>query len=205
MDHKQTNQSALLDAIYGAAVEPRDYLAFAKVWDATILKFVEHEGGRSLRDEAETMELRKHFNRAFDVFEKTRLGRKQSIQSYLDSQAFAAALCRKNGTVAARNDRFTKQFNLDVDDDLGGLIEHLSPISAEMPEPSQQLSLPLRNEQTAYRYAPSDRSACLVIIEPFHDLSTAPTPNDELYLVRSNQLEWSPTVEAFLLESFLLT
>lgn len=60
MDLQKHNQSALLDAIYGAAIKPQDYLAFAKVWDATILKFVEHEGNRSMRDEAEAMELRKH-------------------------------------------------------------------------------------------------------------------------------------------------
>ncbi|MEP0391810.1 MAG: hypothetical protein ABJ205_10610 [Erythrobacter sp.] len=53
MDDESRNQLALLDAIYGAAIEPKDYLSFAKVWDETILKFVEGDEDASYSSHAD--------------------------------------------------------------------------------------------------------------------------------------------------------
>ena len=205
MGLKQNNQSALLDAIYGAAIKPQDYLEFTKVWDATILKYVEHDRATSLSAEADLLELRTHFNRAFEIFEKTRMGLKQSQQEFLDAQAFAAALCKTDGSITACNDAFSGQYALGPGESLSMLSDNVLPLVSTERQPKTESWLRLTTEQTAFRYFDHEGSSSLLLLERFDHASTTSTPIEPLLLVRSNKLEWSTNVSAFLKESFLLT
>ena len=205
MDDSQRNQSALLDAIYGAAIEPGQYLEFAKIWDSTILKSVEGDEDSSLRTQADELELRKHFNRAFEVFEKSRHGQRQSLQSFLDTQAFAGALCQSDGKIVACNSAFTAQFGLEVKDDLSALTDKVQPLVGLKTQANSGKWLLVEDQQTAYRFYDDNGSHSLLLLERFDQDSDGKPVANPMFLVRSSKLEWSPKVGEFLATSFGLT
>ncbi|GAA0465097.1 hypothetical protein GCM10009096_02050 [Parasphingorhabdus litoris] len=205
MDDERSNQSALLDAIYGAAIQPKDYLAFAKVWDETILKFVEGDDDASHSTHADALELRKHFNRAFEVFEKSRLGQQRSLQSYLDGQAFAGALCHENGKIAACNAGFETQFGLRVGEDISTLADQAQPLSLSAGHAQGKNWLALPEEEAAFRIYEEKGPNSLLLIEKFDPSVNGLVAAQPMLLVRSSKIEWSPKVGMFLNEKFGLT
>lgn len=205
MDDRQRNQSALLDAIYGAAITPRDYLEFGRVWDDTILKLVEEDAEASLREQAEALDLRKHFNRAFEVFEKVRLGEQQSLQGFLDSQAYGGAVCKPNGQIIASNTSFHRQFELGPDDNLCAMGRQVSPLVSVGGKAFDENWLLVVDEQTAFRHYGDDGSQTVLIVERFNQASFDTSSSDSLILIRSTKLEWSRQVDDFLRSRFSLT
>lgn len=203
MVSEQSSQSALLDAIYGAAIEPKDYLEFAKVWDATILKLVENDRANSLSETADTLELRKHFARAFEVFEKSRLGQQQSLQSMIDSQAFASALCRSDGQITVCNASFSAQFGLGVGGNLSALSRDLERMAHDGKDTGRGSMLALGDEHTAYRHYDKAGTSSLVLVERFD--ADGANGVGRTHLVRSTKLEWSPKVSEFLQSTLSLT
>lgn len=206
MDERQRSQSALLDAIYGAAITPRDYLEFARVWDDTILKLTEDDIGSSLHEQAEALDLRKHFNRAFDVFEKARLGKQQSLQSFLDNQIYGAAICESNGRIVACNPSFRGQLDLGADDSLSSLEGQVVPLLSGRSNPTDGHWLKPNDHRTAFRHYHKDGKHRVLVVERFDqaNLLSAKT-SGPLILVRSTELEWSGEVDTFLKSRFGLT
>lgn len=198
-------QSALLDAIYNAAIRPSDYLAFTQVWDATITRLAEQDSGGSLKLHAEALELRKHFNRAFEVFEKNRLGQRQNIQEFLDRQASAGAVCLENGEIVACNAHFTAQFEVTLGSRLSELAQTLSPVRNGNGGSELASLNPANKEPTVYRIYDGDAANSILVVEPLSDSDFPDARTQPMFLVRSNHVQWSDKVGEFLSANFGLT
>lgn len=198
-------QSALLDAIYGAAIRPSDYIAFTKVWDATIARLAERDTSGSLKLHAEALELRKHFNRAFEVFEKGRHGQRQNLQEFLDRQASAGAVCHANGEIIACNTHFTQQFGLNVGGQLSDIKDSLSPVKTSTCG-SQLANLTGAGEEPfVYRIYDEEAAHSILVIEGLSGSDFQNLRSEEMFLVRSNHVQWSDKVGEFLIANFGLT
>lgn len=205
MEPSLKTQSALLDAIYSAAIRPSDYIAFTKVWDATIARIAEQDKTSSLKLHAEALELRKHFNRAFEVFEKSRLGRRQNIQEYLDRQASAAAACLENGEIIACNAHFTAQFQIAVGGSFSALRDRLIPVRGSNGG-TQSIALSATGDEPGvYRIDDGDASHSILVVERLKDSDFPDADLQPIFLVRSNMVQWSDKVGAFLIANFALT
>lgn len=195
-------QSALLDAIYSAALKPDDYLAFTHVWDATIVRIAMQDGDGSLKLHAETLELRKHFNRAFEIFEKTRLGQRQDIQTFLDLQASAAAVCLEGGKLIACNGHFTTQFGLAMGDSLTGLAARLAPVHAAT---GTTVSPAGFAGPAVYWIDEPQAGHSMLVVDRLNEPGFAHANGEGLFLIRSNRIMWSERVAGFLHDQFGLT
>ncbi|MEZ5697283.1 MAG: hypothetical protein R3E18_12890 [Sphingomonadaceae bacterium] len=198
-------QSALLDAIYSAAIRPADYVAFTKVWDATIARLAEQETGSSLRLHAEALELRKHFKRAFEVFEKSRVGQRQNIQQFLDRQASAGAACLATGEIIACNAHFGAQFGITIGDNLSKLSEIMTPLRNGGDGRAMAPFSATEQDPAVYRIWRDGTAQSLLVVEPVPDRDFPDANGQPIFLVRSNHVQWSDKVGEFLATSFGLT
>lgn len=198
-------QSALLDAIYSAAIRPSDYIAFTKVWDATIARLAEQDAGGSLKLHAEALELRKHFNRAFEVFEKSRHGQRQNIEDLLDRQASAGAACLEDGTIIACNAHFTEEFGLKVGEKLADLGGEITPLRHENGATDLVDLRSVGHEPVVYRRYHSDAAQSVLMVERMDEGSVPDARARPIFVVRSNNIVWSDKVGEFLMSNFGLT
>lgn len=203
MGANQRDQSEMLDAIYSFAVDPGDYIDFTETWDAIVFGRTLNSDNVSLRETAKELELHRHFGRALEVFEKSRLNKQQSVQAFLERQSFASAVCASDGQIRLCNAAFTDHLGLRPGDCIGSISARIEPLNPANSSASQDLTTLTGNEQIAFRYYDQDDSKSLILIEPLEDVE--PNGEPQRYLVRSTKIEWTQRLTEFLHSMFKLT
>ena len=197
--------SKLIDAMYETALNPANYVSLAKIWDQNVVKPILADGGFSSFDGVEVDELKLHFERAFRIFEKTKLQRQIQAQNFLDDQKFAAAITRLDGTLIASNAAFANRFGLVDGQSFYSNAEKLVPTEQKNKQSDLAIWQTSADATIAARYLLPNGRDTIVIIEKLDDHGFVDIGSESILFVKSCHAEWTESGANILAKSFGFT
>lgn len=198
--------SDVVEAIYKAALNPLSYRQFADIWQDRIINVLLHEGAPSLEDHVKTYDLVRHFKRALEIFETSKLAEQQSIKSFLDACNYAAAITRLDGAVLASNAIFETLFNLKPGQSVFDLVEKLEPKAAVKASGKALNPHPGPDDQPmVVRRLLPDGKTVILIIESFSGHGFQNSRTEKVLFIKSCRAEWTPSGAQIIQNSFRLT
>ncbi len=197
--------SQLVDAIYETALQPANYVKFAKIWDHQIVEPILAENNFQSLDIVDVEKLKLHFERALKVFERTKIKRQNLIQNFLDDQKFAAAMAHSDGRLIASNTAFTNRFGLELDQSLYRHAEKLTPTSQRNGRCNEALRQDQSEPIVAARYFLPTGKETIIIVEKLLEHEFEDIDAEFLLFIKSCHAEWTQSGANILEKSFGFT
>ena len=196
----------VVDAIYSAALNPLSYRQFAEIWQERVINTLLQNKIAAQEEQVTPHDLARHFKRALEIFETSKLAGQQSIRSFLDARSYAAAITRLDGSLLAANSIFENLFGFEVGQSVFNFVEQLKPTgSAGAPEKQASAQVKLSNQPIAVQCLLSDGSSTILIIEPLSGHGFSDGRNEQVLLLKSCRAEWTGSGAKLIQKSFGLT
>lgn len=197
--------SGLIDAVYETAIKPQNYLNFARIWDGYFAGHMLDDGTWKSPEIVGTDILKQHFERALNVFERTKTQREYRASQFLDDQRFAAAVTHLDGSLIMSNSSFDRQFKLRMGQSIYDNLERLGSAKKPHEKPSNGELQRVENPTVVTRYFLPDGQETIIVIEQLRDHGFDDIDAENVLLVKCCYAEWTEIGAGILSDAFGLT